>query len=103
MKNRPEVIFENADLIVISKPAGLLSVPDRYDANKPNADRWLKARYDVAMPLHRLDRETSGILCFARNDDAFRHFSMAFQERDIRKYYTALVLGAPNPKKGTID
>ncbi len=102
-KQHPVVIYEDQDLIIIDKPAGLLSVPDRFDADRPNARRWLLARYSDAIPIHRLDMETSGVLAFAKNQDAHRHYGKAFEERSVSKKYYAIVLGSLSSQTGEID
>jgi len=87
------LIYADDFLVVINKPAGLLSIPDRYDASKPNVLAQLRADYGDIYTVHRLDRETSGILCFARTEAAHRHLNQQFQDRQTKKIYTALVEG----------
>ena len=101
-KYKPEVIFENDSFIAINKPAGLLSIPDREQTQISLKDILLK-KYDAIFTVHRLDKDTSGIILFAKNEAAHKYFSQLFEERKIEKYYQGLVHGIPTQKKGTID
>lgn len=103
MKLRPEVLYQDEYQLVVNKPAGLLSVPDRYDASKPNLMDWLRARYTDIIKVHRIDKDTSGVICYARNPDAHRHLSLQFENHEIEKSYLALVDGQLSPPEGTID
>jgi len=99
------VVFEDEHLLIVSKPPGLLSVPPS-GGGKPNvADRLrrqAKQQGKLALPVHRLDLDTSGLLVFARSEAARDALVLAFRERDIQKRYVALVHGRVRPAKGTI-
>ena len=69
-KLQPDILFEDEHLILANKPPGLLSIPDRFAAEKPNLLALLNQRYGKAWTVHRIDRETSGLICFARNEEA---------------------------------
>lgn len=97
-----EIIFEDDHLIVISKPSGLLSIPDRYRHQLPSAKSLLEAEKNTILTVHRLDRETSGILVFAKNKEAHKHLNQQFLERTIDKSYLLLVHGGC-PPNGRID
>lgn len=103
MKTRFTIVEETADLIVVDKPAHLLTVPDRYRADLPNLQSILSRRYGEIYPVHRLDRETSGLICFARNLKSFKHLSDAFEKRLVSKTYQAIVRGVPSQTSGMID
>ncbi|NJN33245.1 MAG: RNA pseudouridine synthase, partial [Saprospiraceae bacterium] len=62
-----ELIFEDDDLILVNKPADMLTIPDRFDASKPSIYGELTKHFGKVFIVHRLDRETSGILVFAKN------------------------------------
>lgn len=81
----PIIIFENDSLVVVNKPSGLLTVPDRFDGNLPSLKRILRDKYGEIFVIHRIDRDTSGIIMFAKNDVAHKFYSMAFEERSIQK------------------
>ncbi len=96
------VIFEDEDIIAINKPSGLLSIPDR-QGNDISLKAMLQSQYENVYTIHRLDKDTSGLIIFAKNEVAHRHLSMQFEERKTEKYYLGLVLGSPVNAKGSID
>lgn len=98
----PEIIFENDAYVAVNKPAGLLSIPDREQTEPSLKDRLL-AKYGSIYTVHRLDKDTSGIILFAKTEVAHKYFSRLFEERRIEKYYLGLVHGSPAEKKGTMD
>jgi len=99
---KPEILFENADLIALNKPAGLLSIPDR-EGKDPSLKSWLKEKYGVIFTVHRLDRDTSGVIVFAKTEQAHKFLSKAFEERTVEKIYLGIVQGSLTEKKGSID
>ncbi len=101
-KNSPEIIFENEDFIVINKPAGLLSIPDR-EGKDASLKNILKEKYGEIFTVHRLDRETSGLIIFAKNEATHKYLSQLFEERKIEKIYTGIISGTLPEKKGSID
>ncbi len=101
-KPDPDIIFENDSFVAINKPAGLLSIPNREQTQTSLKD-ILIAKYGSIFTVHRLDKETSGIILFAKNETAHKYYSRLFEERKTEKYYMGLVLGSPAVKKGTID
>jgi 23S rRNA pseudouridine1911/1915/1917 synthase len=100
--NRPETIFENEDFIVIDKPAGLLSIPDRTQSETSLKDMLIN-RYGKIFIVHRLDKETSGVIVFAKNEVTHKQLSELFEGRDVEKYYLGLVHGKMHDEKGSID
>jgi 23S rRNA pseudouridine1911/1915/1917 synthase len=98
----PEILHENDDFIALNKPAGLLSVPDRTQS-VPSLKDLLTEKYKEIFTVHRLDRETSGVIVFAKTADAHQHLSVIFQERQVEKIYYGIVWGAPSSPKGIID
>ena len=97
-----DLLHEDAHLVVVNKPADVLSVPDRHDPELPNLKHLLTERLGLIMPVHRLDRPTTGLLVFARTAEAHRALSMQFESRDVEKVYLALVDGTPDPAEGEI-
>jgi tRNA pseudouridine32 synthase/23S rRNA pseudouridine746 synthase len=89
------IIWQDDDLLVINKPAGLLSIPDGYDPALPHVKGVLSPEYGPLWIVHRLDRQTSGVLLLARSVDAHRWLNTQFQERRVEKVYRALVQGVP--------
>lgn len=103
MKQKVTILHEDEDLVIVNKPAKYLSIPDRFDETKPNVLGFLNNKYGKVFTIHRLDKETSGILCFAKNEEAHKVVSKQFQERTVQKIYYALVDGILIPEKGKID
>lgn len=97
------IIAENDSLVVVNKPSGLLTIPDRFDAQLPSVKTRLQQQYGNIFVVHRIDRDTSGILLFAKNEDAHKYYSAAFEERTIVKKYLGLVHGSPLQSSGTIN
>jgi 23S rRNA pseudouridine955/2504/2580 synthase/23S rRNA pseudouridine1911/1915/1917 synthase len=102
-KQRLEVLHEEEAFLVIDKPSGVLSVPDRYDQDLPNAKHLLQEIYGDIFTVHRIDKDTSGLLCFARTVEAHRHLSQQFAAHSPRKVYLALVEGIPLADEGVIE
>ena len=96
------VIYEDDDLIVIDKPAGLLSVMGRLPEHQDSAYLRILKQYPQAKVTHRLDMATSGILLFAKHRAAEVGMSKLFQARTVKKNYVALVQGSLHGK-GSID
>ena len=103
MKNRLSVLFQNDTILALDKPAGLLSVPDRYKEDKPSLAQLVLGSYPTARPLHRLDFETSGIVLFSLQPETFGWYSDQFEHRTISKKYTAVAEGRCMEPEGLID
>ncbi len=106
------IVFEDADVIVVDKPAGLVvhpapGNPDRTLVNAllAHAGESLSGIGGVARPgiVHRLDKDTSGLLVVAKNDAAHQGLAGQFASRRLRRVYTALVWGVPVKRTGTIE
>ncbi|MES2702854.1 MAG: RluA family pseudouridine synthase [Bacteroidota bacterium] len=99
-----EKLYEDDDLVVVNKPAGLLVVPDRFNQNLASMNKLLETKLGQRIwVVHRLDRDTSGVITFAKNEAAHRYLSILFQERDINKFYAGLVHGIVTPAEGRIE
>jgi 23S rRNA pseudouridine955/2504/2580 synthase/23S rRNA pseudouridine1911/1915/1917 synthase len=98
----PEILIENDAFIVLNKPAGLLSVPDRTQS-APSLKDLLIEKYKEIFTVHRLDRETSGVIVFAKTAKLHQYLSTIFQERQVEKQYYGIVWGVPVSTKGIID
>jgi len=103
MKQAINIIYEDSSLLILNKPSGLLSIPDRYDPERPNLYQELKNRYEEIFIVHRLDKGTSGLICYARTPEAHRHLSQQFEQRVVQKIYLAVVEGIPSPAEGAIE
>jgi tRNA pseudouridine32 synthase/23S rRNA pseudouridine746 synthase len=99
------VLFIDGEAIVIDKPAGLAVHPG--SATRESLEDYLPHfRFGFQrppLPVHRLDRDTSGCLLLARNPKAHKRFQRAFEEKKVRKTYVAVLDGVPAEKEGTID
>lgn len=102
-RERVEILFQDEVLLIVSKPAGMLSIPDRFVPEKENLLDWLRDRFGQVFVVHRLDRETSGVICFARTEDAHRHLSLQFENRQVNKYYLALAEGSMPEESYMVD
>ena len=101
MKNKFEIIYEDERLLAINKPAGMLSIPNRDQSEKSLKER-LQEQFGNIFTVHRLDKDTSGILLFAKNESSHKYYSQLFEERQIEKYYAGIVIGQPQNPKGSI-
>ena len=90
-------------LVVVDKPSGLLSVPGRAEGMDICALSMTRQRHGDVFVVHRLDMDTSGLLIFARTQDAQKALSAQFEARETLKTYLAIVDGVPTQCSGTID
>jgi 23S rRNA pseudouridine1911/1915/1917 synthase len=95
-------ILENDEFIAINKPAGLLTIPDRIGKDI-SLKKMLQEKYGSIFTVHRLDRETSGIVVFAKNETSHKLLSQLFEQRETNKIYYGFVIGSPFEKSGTIN
>lgn len=111
MKLADIIIDENDDFIALNKPSGLLSIPDR-EGKEISLKALLQDKYarpddpvgrGEIFTVHRLDKDTSGLIIFAKNEQTHKHLSLQFEERKTEKIYMGLVIGSPFEKKGTIN
>jgi 23S rRNA pseudouridine955/2504/2580 synthase/23S rRNA pseudouridine1911/1915/1917 synthase len=101
-KNNFSIVFENDDFVAINKPSGLLTVPDREQSEK-SLKEFLIEKYGSIFTVHRLDKDTSGLVLFAKNENTHKYLSKLFEERKVEKYYAGIVLGSPANASGRID
>ena len=97
-----DIIFENNDFIAINKPAGLFSVPDRF-GREISLKQILEEEFGKVFIVHRLDKETSGVILFAKNAETHKALNEMFEKREIEKYYVGLVVGSLYNKEGRIE
>ncbi len=97
------VLWIDDDLLVVSKPAGLLTIQHGYDPDQPHLLDLLQENYRPLWVVHRLDRDTSGVIVFARNPEAHRVMNTQFERRQATKLYHALVIGMPNWSEARIE
>src|SRR5437588_7406126 len=105
------ILFEDSDLVVIDKPAGLVVHPAAGHADRTLVNALLFHVRDLSgiggqlRPgiVHRLDKDTSGVMVIAKNDNAHRKLTAAWSTDAVRKEYVAVVYGTPSQMRGTID
>jgi 23S rRNA pseudouridine955/2504/2580 synthase/23S rRNA pseudouridine1911/1915/1917 synthase len=97
-----DIILENDFFIAINKPSGLLSVPDRMQS-EPSLKDILLQKYGTIYTVHRLDKGTSGVIVFAKDENTHKQLSQLFEGREVEKYYVGLVNGILMNTTGSID
>ncbi len=124
---QPEIIFEDKDIVIINKPSGLITHPRNPNDSEPSVVSWFVEHYPESAKtvddfvgddedidyqnyaklrpgiVHRLDKETSGILVLAKNKVSLQYLKTQFQEHSIEKTYIALVHGVLDRSRGTIN
>ncbi|MGB2869287.1 MAG: RluA family pseudouridine synthase [Bacteroidota bacterium] len=98
-----DAVFEDDTLIVLCKPAHLLVLPDRYDQTLPNLQTLLRGELGTIFTVHRIDKETSGLVLFAKTVEAHASLNQQFENRSVSKLYKAIVQGEPSEEHGEID
>ena len=101
--SKPAIIFQDEDILIINKPPHLLSVPDGYDPDLPHIRSILQSDFDPLWMVHRLDKETSGVMVLALNAEAHRALNESFRSHNIRKTYHGLVTPLPEWREKVID
>ena len=111
----PEILYEDSDIVVINKPADLVVHADGR-TKEPSVAEWFVEKYpeaahvgekmgEIARPgiVHRIDRETSGILLLAKSQQGYEHLKEQFKNREVEKAYHAFVYGEVKDDRGTIN
>lgn len=97
------ILFEDAHLVILNKPAGLLSIEDGFDMNKENLRSILRKKYGSIWTVHRLDKNTSGVIIFAKNEHVHRKLNLDFSNQIIKKNYRGIINGIPINHSFNID
>lgn len=97
------ILHADHQILLVDKPAGLLSVPGKGDHLADCLIARIRAVYPEVLLVHRLDRDTSGVMVFALTPNAQRHLGLQFEKRMTRKAYVARIWGKLEPKTGTVD
>lgn len=97
------IIHQDDDLLVLSKPSGLLSVPGKDPNHADCLEARAKKQFPSALTVHRLDMATSGIVVIAMNPEAQANLGKQFERRKVSKTYIARVWGQPSENEGLID
>jgi 23S rRNA pseudouridine1911/1915/1917 synthase len=102
MKIEEYILHEDDSLVAINKPSGILTIPDR-EGKDISLKQLLKAKYGNIFTVHRIDKDTSGVVVFAKTEEAHKELSQLFEARETVKIYNGFVLGSPAQKSGTIN
>jgi 23S rRNA pseudouridine1911/1915/1917 synthase len=102
MNLKDSIIAETENWVAINKPSGLLSIPDRLGKDI-SLKVLLKEKYGDIFTVHRIDRDTSGLIIFAKNENAHKYLSKQFEDRQTKKIYQGLVIGSPAVSSGSIE
>lgn len=97
------IVHHDHQLLLVDKPSGLLSVPGKGEHLADCLISRVQAVFPEALLVHRLDRDTSGIMVFALSAQAQRHLGLQFEKRQMKKVYVARVWGRVAEKTGTVD
>jgi 23S rRNA pseudouridine955/2504/2580 synthase/23S rRNA pseudouridine1911/1915/1917 synthase len=100
---KPEIIAQTAHWVAVSKPSGMLTLPDRHLAEATSLRGWMLHKFGQVFTVHRIDKDTSGLIIFALDEQTHQHLSQAFENREVNKIYHAIVHGTPVASEGTID
>lgn len=88
-----DLIYCDDDIVVVDKASGMLTIPDRFDKTLPNLRSLLEEKFGRIYVVHRLDKETSGIVVFARNPEAHKDLNTKFETQEVERIYHAVVSG----------
>ena len=97
------VIHADHEVVVVDKPSGLLSVPGKGEHLADCLLTRVQEAFPTALLVHRLDRDTSGVMVFGLTPHAQRHLGLQFEKRQVKKAYVARVWGEMAEKTGTVD
>jgi tRNA pseudouridine32 synthase/23S rRNA pseudouridine746 synthase len=98
-----DLVYSDDALLMVNKPAGLLSVPGRGNDKRDSLSTRVQNAFPDAFSVHRLDMNTSGLLVFARSKEMHRALSRLFRERHVEKRYVAVVSGCVGCTAGEVD
>lgn len=99
----PAVLHADHEVLVVDKPAGLLSVPGKGAHLADCLLARVQEAFPTALLVHRLDRDTSGVMVFGLSPHAQRHLGLQFEKRQVKKTYAARIWGRLEPKAGAVD
>jgi len=89
------IVHVDSSFVIVNKPAGLLTIQDGYEKNKIHLNLIIKEQFPEIMTVHRLDKETSGLIVFARNEKSHRFLNSQFESRNVIKKYWAICHNIP--------
>ncbi len=92
-KKQLEILYQDDQVVVVNKAYGMLSIPDRFKKGEDNLRTLLEQKFGKIFVVHRLDRDTSGVMVFALNAESHRNLSIQFEKHTVDKKYLAVVAG----------
>jgi tRNA pseudouridine32 synthase/23S rRNA pseudouridine746 synthase len=98
-----DILHQDHEVLVVNKPSGLLSVPGKGEHLADCLLSRLQTVFPEVLLVHRLDRDTSGVMVFALTQHAQRHLGLQFEKRQVKKTYLARVWGRVAEPEGTVD
>ncbi len=98
-----DIIFENEKFIAVNKPSGVLTIPDRHNESIPSLYKTVQEKYEKIFIVHRLDKDTSGIILFAKDEVNHKYLSQLFEQRSVEKYYLGIIQGTLQDKMGIVE
>ena len=110
----PEILFEDNSILVVNKPAGLIVNKADTSVGQPTLQEWIEKKIGVVSNesseflsrsgiVHRLDKETSGVIVVAKDEETFLELQRQFKSREVEKTYEALVHGKVTPTEGEVN
>lgn len=103
MKNQINIIFEDEFLLVLNKPSGILTIPDRFNHSLISLYSELKREFGKIFIVHRLDKDTSGAVMFAKDANTHRELNLLFENNNITRKYEVVVEGIVHQAQMEID
>lgn len=100
---QPRILHADHEILVVEKPAGLLSVPGKGPGREDCLINRLRGPFPTVLLVHRLDLDTSGVMVFGLTPHAQRHLGLQFEHRQTKKQYVARLWGLLEPKQGRVD
>jgi 23S rRNA pseudouridine1911/1915/1917 synthase len=97
------ILAETVNWVAVNKSSGMLSIPDRFNQAIPSVLSLLQKKFGEIYTVHRLDKDTSGVIIYAKNREYHKWLSQGFESRQVLKHYVALVSGRVRQPAGTID
>lgn len=97
------IVYVDSSILVVNKPAGMRTIPDGYRQEIENLQTLLKRKFSNLFTVHRLDKETSGLVVFGLNKESHRNLNIQFEKRNVHKSYQAIVHNIPEWREYLID
>ena len=97
------ILYQDQNILVINKPSGIITIPDGYNPDLPHIRSFLEPSFGRLFIVHRLDKDTSGVMVIAHTEISHRNLNLQFDNRMVKKQYQALILGNPTWAEMIVD